>query len=360
MKARAGKFLLIIVGIILAFLIAEFLVRVFLPQNKMVTWIEMHPRGFMKNQSNIEAADQFGDRKLRYHFIENGLRGKKIVQDDQKKILLLGDSFTFGLFLKQEDTYASILQDSLDENSNGQDIQLLNGGVGGAGLADWPAWLEQEGESISPDIIILYLNYMDVDRALSKNLYVAENSELIESIRWKPRQFFTSLGKMGWYRWLQEHSELMNILVKIAWRYLYYSDQTDNFSQENSEVPILPEDGFDVESGYSLKLADLLMDRIVSWCEENDCTFILTTTGFLDQDISGVHTYSYYKSILEDSTNVAHFYDNTPCLKEKINGDFESIRIPNNSHPNEKGAEMIADCSWDWLQPYLKQHMSSP
>lgn len=49
MKTRAGKFLLILAGIILAFLLAEFLVRVFLPQDKMVTWIEMHPPDFMMN-----------------------------------------------------------------------------------------------------------------------------------------------------------------------------------------------------------------------------------------------------------------------------------------------------------------------
>lgn len=360
MKTRAGTFLLIIVGIVLAFLIAELLVRVFLPQDKMVTWIEMHPRGFMMNQPNIVAADQFGDRKLHYHLIENGLRGREPVQPDNPKILLLGDSFTFGLLLNQEDTYAQLLQDSIDVQFPEQNIQLLNAGVGGAGLADWPAWLEHKGESISPDMVILFLNYMDVDRALSKNLYVVKDSELINSIRWKPRKFFMSLGRKEWYRWLQEHSEVMNILVKIAWRYLYFSDQTDNFSQQNSEVPVPPADAFDVESGYSLTLAQKLMDRIVSWCDQHNSTLVIATTGFFEKNSTGVHTYAYYESLLQDFTAVPSFFDITPCFKAEVNGDYASIRIPNNSHPDERGAEIIADCSWDWLGPFLEQQMSAP
>lgn len=99
MKTRAGKLLLVVAGVVLAFILAEILVRVFLPQNKMVTWIEMHPRGFMMNQSDISALHEFNDRELRYQLNEIGLRGESI-NPDATNILLLGDSFTFGLLLQ--------------------------------------------------------------------------------------------------------------------------------------------------------------------------------------------------------------------------------------------------------------------
>ncbi|WP_234567475.1 SGNH/GDSL hydrolase family protein [Rhodohalobacter sp. 614A] len=359
MKTRAGKILLVLAGIILAFILAEILVRVFLPQNKMVTWIEMHPRGFMMNQSDIEALHEFDDRTLRYQFNEWGLRGNKKIQQDDINILLLGDSFTFGLLLNQQATYASLLQDRLHANFPSADFQILNGGIGGTGLADWPGWLNQKGESISPDIIILYLNYMDVDRALSKNLYVVEDSKLQNSIRWKPRKIFMSLGRMGWYRWLQEHSELTNILVKLAWRDLYFSDQTDNFSQQNSQVLIPPADAFDPKSGYSLQLAKLLTEQLQIWCEQNGCRFILTTTGFFDENSTGAHTFSYYKSLVNETPENIYFFDNTPCVHEQTQGDFDNIRIPGDSHPNERGAQIIADCSWNWLQPFMEKEVIS-
>lgn len=361
MKTRTGEFLLFVAGVILAFLLAELLVRVFLPQDKKVTWLEMHPSGFMMNQADIDAIHHFNDRKLRYHFNEVGLRDKETVSKDEATILLLGDSYTFGFLLNKEDTYATILQKNLDEHLPSKDFEILNGGVGGAGLADWPRWLEYNGQQISPDIIILYLNYMDVDRALSKNLYVVEgDSTLTESIRWQQRSFFIYLGRLGWYRWLQEHSELMNLVVKVAWRYLYFSDQTENFTKRDSAVPLPPNNAFDPESGYSLRLAELLTERMVNWCEINNCTFIMTTTGFFEKNDSGVHTYAYYDTLVNSRNDTFYFFDNTPCVNERINGNYDTIRIPGDSHPNEEGAEIIAECSLIWLMPFLDHYTGSP
>lgn len=228
-------------------------------------------------------------------------------------------------------------------------------------MADWPAWLDHRGEKISPDIMILYLNHSDVDRALSKNLYVVrEDSVLKDSIRWKLRPGFLTLGRMGWYRWLQEHSQLMNILVKIAWRYLYYSDQTDNFSQKDSSVPIPPEDAFDPESGYSRRLSRLLIEKIQDWCDRNNCILVLTTTGFFEKGMTGEHTYKFYESLIDNPSDALYFFDNTGCVQQEINGDYESIRIPDNNHPNEKGAKIIAECSMNWLKPFLKEKTEMP
>lgn len=361
MKTRLGKFLLFTASTLLALVLAEFLIRVFLPQDKIVTWIEMHPRGFMMNQKNIDAIHYFNDRELRYQLNEIGLRGKESFQNDKTNILLLGDSFTFGLLLEQNDTFASILQNNLSTNFPKQQVQVLNGGVGGAGLADWPGWLENNGSNISPDFIILYLNYMDVDRALSKNLYVVgDDSTLVNSIRWEPRKFFMSLGRMEWYRLLQEYSELMNILVKIAWRHLYFSDQTSSFSQQDSEVPIPPDESFDPESGYSLQLAQLLTKKMADWCKQKNCTLIVTTTGFFDANSTGVHTLKYYEFLANEAERSIPFFDNTPCVKEKTGSDFDAITIPEDTHPDEIGAKIIAKCSMKWLQPFLEQNMGKP
>lgn len=82
MKTRAGKFLPVVSG----FVLAEFLVGVFIPQDKMVMWIEMHSRGFMMNQPEIDAIHHFNDRELRYHFNEIGLRGEESVQEYKTNI----------------------------------------------------------------------------------------------------------------------------------------------------------------------------------------------------------------------------------------------------------------------------------
>ena len=359
MKTRIGTGLLVIVGFVLAIALAEILVRVFIPQDRMVTWIEMHPLGFMMNQPDIEAIHHFDERRLKYSFNEWGLRGDESIDidGDALNILLLGDSFTFGLLLERESTYPYLLEKDLARSDSVSETEILNGGVGGAGLADWPGWLDQFGQPLQPDIVILYLNVKDVDRALSKNLYVLQDdSTMVRSMRWEPRSTFFKLGRTGWYRWLQEKSELMNIAVRIAWRYLYFKDITHDFSREKSEVPLPPADAFDTKSDYTLSISKRLLSRLDKWCEKNDCTFILTTTGFFAEDIVGEYTEILYDSLLEDKPQDYYFFDNTPCLLETTGENLESIMIEGDGHPNERGAEIIADCTLEWLVPFLSNH----
>jgi hypothetical protein len=217
---------LIIFGIISGLIIAEFSVRLILPQNRMVTWLEMHPEGFMMNQSGGNSFQELSELTAYYRFTKTRLRSEQIVKD-KTKILAIGDSFTFGLLLNEEDTYVQHIQNKLDAENDS--VQLLNGGVGGAGLADWPAWLENFGGDVSPDIILYFIHVKDLDRALSKNIYVAKGDSLIKTQRWKPRQFMFDIGQLTWYRWLQANSDLANLVVKVLWKHVYYQDLTNNF-----------------------------------------------------------------------------------------------------------------------------------
>ncbi|MFV1885442.1 MAG: hypothetical protein ACMZ7B_13215 [Balneola sp.] len=151
-KSRIRRFVLNLSlffgSIFCALLISEVLVRLFVPQDKKVTWIEMHPDGFMMNQASGSAIHELDERKTTYHFTKYRTRGSNNPDANKERILTLGDSFTFGLHLDQEYTYINLLQqkaDSLYPDS----IQLLNAAIGGTGLADWPGWLENFGEIFS-------------------------------------------------------------------------------------------------------------------------------------------------------------------------------------------------------------------
>ncbi len=355
MKARLINILLVLASVLITILLAEFLVRVFYSQDKMITWIEMHPRGFMMNQSGGESFQEFGDRRTEYRFTDTRLRGGEI-DTGSGGILALGDSFTFGLHITEQDTYTELLNDKISAQGN---FQILNGGVGGAGLADWPAWLKEFGEQISPDIVLLFLNYADLERALSKNLFVIddETDELIESIRWEPRSFLFSLGRMGWYRWLQRHSELMNGLVTFLWQNFYFKDITNNFDPGTSPVPVPDYEHFDLDSDYSLRLAEKLVSKITDWCAEQGCRFMIATTGFFERSDENLHTYRFYRALKEGAIQgSSQFHDNTPCVMNASNYDLDSIRIPGDSHPDETGVRIIAECTYDWLRnvPELK------
>lgn len=352
MKQGAVNALIITGSILAALLIAELAVRLILPQNKMVTWIEMHPRGFMMNQQGGTAFQEFGERRADYRFTSHRTRGFEPEQQ-KENILTIGDSFTFGLLLNEEYTYVSEIEKRIQSSGN-DSVQVLNAAVGGAGLADWPAWIEEFGEDLSPAKIVWFLHTADVERALSKNLYVINSSgELEPSIRWQPREFFFSLGRKGWYRWLQSKSELMNGIVTFLWQNAYFNDITNNFDPERSDAVIPGPDSFSIESEYSLTLSMLLVQKVSDWCRENDCDLILTTTGFFPSPQEGEHTWRFYRQLADGEIPDITFYDNTPCVMDQAGGDLDSIRIPGDSHPSEEGAAIIADCTWDWLHKYF-------
>lgn len=345
---------LVLLSVVITLVIAEFMVRGFLPQNRMVTWLETHPKGFMMNQAGGSSFQQFADRTANYSFTKQRLRGQEKDSTNKNRILAIGDSFTFGLLLNQEHTFTHQLNQNLKQAGNDSTV-ILNGGVGGAGLADWPLWLETYGKDVAPHIVLYYLNVSDLDRALSKNLFVLQNDSLIKSMRWQPQTFMFKLGKKGWYRWLQAKSDIANILVKLMWKHLYFKDVTHNFNAEESSYLIPDYDDFLLESDYSLNLGLKLISRIHNWCSANNCELIVTTTGFFEQKEQPDHTSKLYNSILESGlpSNIP-FYDNTTCVNDLASNDLNNIRIPIDLHPNELGAEFIATCTWQWLPAVLK------
>lgn len=323
----------------------------------MVTWIEMHPEGFVMNQSGGTSFQEFQDLRVEYNFSKQRLRGDE-PKDKKVNILTLGDSFTFGLLLPEEQSYVSLLQNRADSLA-ADSIQFLNAAVGGAGLADWPLWLESFGEDLNPDYVIYFLNYDDISRALSKNLFIYDETapdSLIRSQRWEPREYMFSLGQKKWYRWLQAHSQLMNGIVKVLWRNLYHKELTSDFDPEKSSVPIPSVENFSPESDYSNKLGNQVLTNMSNWCVANDCKLLIATTGFFSaQDISPYD--STFNQWISDSewTSKALYHDITPCVMSAANNDLDSITIPGDSHPNKEGAAIITDCTWNWLEPVLKE-----
>ncbi len=355
MKNRAGILVLIIAGVIIGLLIAEILVRIFLPQNRLTTWIEMHPDGFMMNQPGVTAIHNFNERSVQYRLNEMGLRGGVLPPDDELKVLFLGDSFTFGLLLDEDDTFLAKLQQHVNRAIPDKRINLLNGGVGGAGLADWPLWLGEFGQKISPDVVIYVLNTADIDRSISKNLFIANqaDSSLIQSRRWKPNKLMMKIGRQGWYRSFQRHSDLMNLLVSIAWDNLYFKDVTNGFNYQTSQTALPSEQQRQIESGYSNLLGVLLLEKMKNWCEENECDFMVTTTGFFGFGKDQYYTQPFWEKLMEENPQKFPFFDISECMMEHTEGNSTGIVIEGDGHPNEEGSALIAECTWSWLQEYL-------
>ena len=136
---------------------------------------------------DLEYWDSDGFRRIQStvpHFVENiphghgnfigvpvsinsyGLRGEEISVPkpaNRFRIVVLGDSITFGYGIPLERTYVKVLERLLNQSTSGKrQYEVLNGGALGASLSDYEHLLTEKAEKLQPDMILVGLCLNDI------------------------------------------------------------------------------------------------------------------------------------------------------------------------------------------------------
>lgn len=118
----------------------------FKPQSQFTLVYDSNPRGYFD-----------GDLTLTYRLNNFGLRGPDYTVERRpgvKRIMVLGDSFTFGEGVRQEDTFCHRLEEIL-RNDKGIGVEVLNFGVSGWSTVCELNYLRHEGVTFKPDLVLL-------------------------------------------------------------------------------------------------------------------------------------------------------------------------------------------------------------
>jgi lysophospholipase L1-like esterase len=117
----------------------------FRPHSEFRLNYESNPRGYFDAQNG-----------LTYHLNNYGLRGPDIAPEKPEgvfRIIVLGDSFTFGEGVKWEDTFTYQLEQILRERVSPK-IEVLNFGTSSWSTSDETTYLEQVGVQFQPDLVL--------------------------------------------------------------------------------------------------------------------------------------------------------------------------------------------------------------
>lgn len=96
--------------------------------------------------------------------IEIGLRGTQPTpakQPNEYRVLILGDSFVFGLGVESNQTFAALLERLL-AGSTSRPVKVINAGVNSFGTLQELEFLKTRGLSMTPDLVILSYYENDV------------------------------------------------------------------------------------------------------------------------------------------------------------------------------------------------------
>jgi lysophospholipase L1-like esterase len=92
------------------------------------------------------------------HINRHGLRGEELTVEKPEgvvRILGIGDSFTFGAGVRNEDTFLSRLEAELNHGLADDRFEVVNAGVASYNTADEVTYLENRWMDLAPDVVLL-------------------------------------------------------------------------------------------------------------------------------------------------------------------------------------------------------------
>lgn len=94
-----------------------------------------------------------------------GMRGADVVTPkpaDERRVLVIGDSYTAGVQLPEDQIFTTLLQTDLNAARPGITHHVLNAGVNGAGTGHELLYFEHEGAALAPDVVVLQYTWNDL------------------------------------------------------------------------------------------------------------------------------------------------------------------------------------------------------
>ncbi|MCH7564719.1 MAG: SGNH/GDSL hydrolase family protein [Gemmatimonadetes bacterium] len=156
---------------------------------------------------------------------QQGLRAREAYRIPREagthRVLVIGDSFTFGIGVNDDETFSALLQGMLEQSCPTMEVEVINAGVGGWSTSHELEFLERFGLSFEADVVVLGFFGNDLDGNSSSGIHYLEDGELFVS----PVELRPSLGRLKRvtelipaYDFLVGHSVLVNWLRTLYFK----------------------------------------------------------------------------------------------------------------------------------------------
>ena len=97
-----------------------------------------------------------------FHTNALGLRDDEVQADGRKRILVIGDSCTFGWGVEQEDAFPQLLQQRLDRGPHAGRYRVINAGVPGYTSYHGRLYLAERGLALEPAVVVVGYGFNDI------------------------------------------------------------------------------------------------------------------------------------------------------------------------------------------------------
>ena len=186
------------------------------------------------------------------------------------RVLALGDSHTQGYEVRQEATYAAVLERAL--NANGFKAEVLNAGVSGFSTAEALAYLEAEGHRYQPDVVVLGFFANDYEDNLKAGLFALQDGRLqVRKLDHLPGvRLQNAIYAVPGVTWLSENSYFYSVAFNTVW--VQFKNMAAAHAKEQTfDYAVATK----AKSKYDVDLAAALVERMQAFCLRRGIRFIV-------------------------------------------------------------------------------------
>lgn len=290
------------------------------------TWRIQDQNGLYLNKTKGSSKHEFKKNtfiQVNYNFSKfNNRKYENIEYEINKpKILILGDSFTFGWLLKDEDTYIYKLQKDFPN------YYFVNVASGGWGFSDYASYLENYCKLINPLHTFIFISNItnDLDDSFYSKLYSLENENLLKGKN-DISSFKKHFGNTGLYQLILENFYTLQFLRNIF--VLSNSKRKENIIDNQRNIKSFNK--INQKENENSKFLSLITKEI--FASTIKCKTNLSIIN-LAWDSDKKNNFNYYPEVFEFiKNNLLDLYLlNENLWKNKANFELEE------GHPNAKG-----------------------
>lgn len=314
---------------------------------------------WVNKESGNALAMQDERRSIRYQYGKSHLRIGPTQSEAPNRVLVLGDSFTFGFALDWEDTYVARLQSSADKAFGAGKIQFLNAATTYWGTADYTAFYEDYGKDLDIKTVLVFLNTDDIGRSVQSGVFKIDGrTGELERPPHPPlagRRLKYVMNSIPFYEYMIERSHLLAILRHAITYQLHTGPPPEALVSQWENGFAIPRSLPDAASAkHGIVIAKRLFERMSRLAGERHHRLIVLTTGW--------HKFGHpnadeptaaFMAVAEEffKERGIEFVDLSDDVYRRANGTLATL--VRGSHPNETGAGVIAGAAWEVLSKKL-------
>lgn len=275
-----SSLLLVLVSLVVAFLIAEAVLRLFM-KDDIVLFPRYHTDArygeFTLRRTRPDTRYWHTSVDGSWEFITNsqGFRNTQEFTPEKPRgalrVLALGDSQTQGFEVHQHETYAAVIENYLKQE--GYRAEVMNAGVSGFSTAEALVLLEEEGLRYHPDVVVLGFYANDFEDNFKAGLFELRDGELVvakhEHI--PGVRILNVINSVAPLRWLSENSYAYSFLLNQGWQAGKALLAAVAEKKVQTEYAVTTEE----VNRQKMELAGALIRRMAQVCRDNGFRFVI-------------------------------------------------------------------------------------